>query len=220
MAQTYEIKANARLAGKGNSRQLRLKRLIPAVVYGPKQQSISITIEEGDAVKYSRHGFENTIFTLTSGDKSLNGLKVLRKDISVHPLTRRPVHLDFLAPDMTQSVRVFVEVRFVGKAEGTKEGGVFNAVAREVEIECLPTEIPEFFELDVTPVQLDESLHVSDLKIPEKFKVITSADQTLCTVAVIAEEVAADPAAADAAAPGAAAPAAGAAAPAAGKDKK
>lgn len=206
--QKLEIQANARAAGKGNSRQLRFKKQIPAVIYGPKQENLTISIEQGDAVKYSRHGYENTIFTLKSDEKSLNGLQVLRKDIDLHPVTRMPIHFDFFAPDMTQTVRVSVEVKFTGKAVGTKEGGVFNAVAREIEIECLPTEIPEFFELDVTPLDLDESYHVSDLKIPEKFKLITSSDQTLCTVAEVAEEKAAEPTAAAEGDAAAAAPAA------------
>lgn len=196
MAQTYEINASLREAGKGASRQLRMKRQIPAVIYGPKQENLTICIEEGDAVKYGRHGFENTIFTLKSSDSKINGLQVLRKDIDLHPVTRKPTHFDFFAPDMTQTVRVSVEVKFTGKAEGTKEGGVFNAVLREIEIECLPTEIPEFFELDVTPLNLDESFHVSDLQIPEKFKLITSPEQTLCTVAEVEEEKAPEAAAA------------------------
>ncbi len=223
MAQTFEINASSRTAGKGNSRQLRLTKQIPAVIYGPKQEPMSISIDEADALRYGRHGFENTIFTLKSKESTVNGIKVLRKDLDVHPVTRRPIHFDFFAPDMTKTVRVSVEIKFTGKAEGTKEGGVFNAVMREVEIECLPTEIPESIEIDVTALQVDESFHVSDLQIPANIKLMTPADQTICTVAVVAEEKAPEPTAVAAAAPGAA-PAAGAAAPAAapaaGKDKK
>ena len=224
MAQTFEINATTRLAGKGNSRQLRLSKQIPAVIYGPKQEPMSISIDEADALRYGRHGFENTIFTLKSKDSKVNGVKVLRKDLDLHPLSRKPIHFDFFAPDMTKTVRVSVEIKYTGKAEGTKEGGVFNAVMREVEVECLPTEIPESIEIDVTALQVDESFHVSDLQIPANIKLMTPADQTICTVAVVAEEKAPEPVVAAAAAPGA--PAAGgaaapaAAAPAAGKDKK
>lgn len=206
-----EIQASPRSVGKSVSRKLRRDRQVPAVVYGPKVKNLSFSLDERDAVKYSQHGFENSLFTLKSNDQGLQGLKVLKKEIKLHPVTRRPIHVDFFAPDMAQEVRVWVEVKFTGKAEGTKEGGVFNAVNREIEIECLPNEIPEFFELDVTPLQLNESFHVSDLKLPSSLKLITSIDETLCAVAEVKEEVAApvDPSTVAAAA---AAPAAGAAA--------
>jgi large subunit ribosomal protein L25 len=177
---------------------------------------MSLSIPINDAVKYSRHGFENSIFTIESKDSGLNGLKILRKDLNIHPVTRLPIHMDFFAPDMTKAVRVDVEVRINGKAKGTAEGGLVSMVRRTVEIESLPLEIPEFFELDVTELDLNQSMHVSDIKFPENIKVLTSMDETIVTCAVVIVEVVAAPVAADAAAAGAAAPAAGAAAPAAG----
>lgn len=189
-----------------------------------------------DAVKYSRLAFENSIFTLESSDPSINGLKVLKKSIDIHPVSRRPIHMDFFAPDMTQAVRVNVEVRITGKAKGTGEGGLVSMVRRDVEIECLPLEIPAFFELDVTELDLNDSMHVSDIKFPENVKVITSLEETIVSCAEVKEEEIVAAPAADAAAAagapaagaagaapaagGAAAPAAGAAAPAAGADKK
>lgn len=212
--QQINLNANPRTAGKHISRTLRKEERIPAVVYGPKTKSVSIDIAKLDAVRASRHGFENTFFTLQSEDKSLNGLKVMRKAVEIHPVSRVPIHLDFFAPDMTQTVRVNVEIRFTGRAEGVKSGGIFNTIRRDVEIECLPLEIPEFFEVDVTNLNLDESMHVSDIKFPENVKLITSPEETIANVAIVKEEVAAPVAAAPA--EGAAAPAAGAAAPAAG----
>lgn len=218
--QTLNLEASAREAGKHHSRALRKSRQIPAVVYGPKTKPLTLCISENDAVKYSRHGFENSIFTITSKDSALNGMRVLRKSIDVHPVSRRPVHMDFFAPDMTQTVRVNVEIRLTGKAIGTTEGGLVSQVRRDVEIECLPLEIPDYFELDISDLALNASMHISDLKIPESAKLITNSGETVATCAVIEEEVftqaAAAPAEGAAAAPGAAAPAAGAAAPAAG----
>lgn len=215
--QNLTIKADARVAGKHNSRGLRKSGMVPAVVYGPKTKPLSLSIAINDAVKYSRRGFENSIFTVESKDSALNGLKILRKDLNIHPVTRMPIHMDFFAPDMTKAVRVDVEVRLTGKAKGTGEGGLVSMVRRTIEIECLPLEIPEFFELDITELDLNQSMHVSDLKLPANLKVITSTDETIVTCAEVKEEVIAAPVAADAAAAGAAAPgAAGAAAPAAG----
>ncbi len=221
--QQINLTANPRTAGKHNSRTLRKNERVPAVVYGPKTKSVSFDIAKLDAVRASRHGFENTFFTLQSDDKSLNGLKVMRKAVEIHPVSRAPIHLDFFAPDMTQTVRVNVEIRFTGRAEGVKAGGIFNTVRRDVEVECLPLEIPEFFEVDVTNLNLDESMHVSDIKFPEGIKLMTAETETIATVAMVKEEVAAPvaPASTDAApAAGAAAPAAGAAAAPAAPAKK
>lgn len=230
--QNLTMKAESREAGKATSRGLRKQRSVPAVVYGPKTKNISIAVNEIDVVRYSKSGFENSIFTLESPDSSINGLKVLRKSMDIHPVSRRPIHMDFFAPDMTQTVRVNVEVRISGKARGTGEGGLVTVVRRDVEIECLPLEIPSHFDLDVTNLDLNASMHVSDIQFPENVKVITSLDETIVTCAEVKEEVIAAPTADAAAAPAdgaaAAAPAAGAAAaPAAGaapaaesKDKK
>lgn len=215
------LEVSVRTPSKGLNR-MRGQKIVPAVVYGPKLKSLSLSLSENDAIKYSRHGFENAIFTLKSMDPSLNGLKVLKKSVDIHPVSRRPMHMDFFAPDMTKAVRVNVELRYEGKPAGLADGGVFNAVRRDLEIECLPTEIPEFISVDVSGLGVDESLHVSDLKIASNLKLITALDETIATVAVVAEEVAQPVAAAaaptDAAAPAAAAPAADAkAAPAGGK---
>jgi large subunit ribosomal protein L25 len=220
--QTLTVSANTREPGKSTARGLRTQRAVPAVVYGPKTKPLTISIPVNDAVKFSSRGYENKVITLESSDKTINGLKVLRKSHDIHPVTRRPIHLDFFAPDMTQKVRVNVEVRITGKAAGTAEGGLVSMVRRDVEIETLPLEIPEFFTLDVTDLGLNESKHVSDIEFPAGVKVITSNDETIVTCSEVKEEVIAAPVA-DAAAPGAegaaaagAAPAAGAAAPAAG----
>lgn len=182
-----EINATLRQPGKGNCRKLRSEKNIPAVVYGPKAEPVNIYIEERDAVKYTKHGFENTIFTLKSDEKSVNGTQVLKKSFSVHPVSRKPLHIDFYAPDMTQTVYVKVELDFTGKSQGEKDGGVFNAVRREIEIECLPTEIPEKFEVDISGLNMNDSLHVSDLNLGN-VKIITAPELTICTVAEVKEE--------------------------------
>jgi large subunit ribosomal protein L25 len=238
-----KMTAEPRETGKSTARELRRGWGVPAVIYGPKIKPISASVHLNDALRYSKKGFENSIFTFESKDSTLNGLKVLRKSMDIHPVTRRPIHMDFFAPDMTQKVRVEVEVRLAGKAKGTAEGGLVSMVRRTVEIECLPLEIPEFFELDVTEMGLNESMHVSDIKFPENLRVITSQDETIASCAEVKEEIiaaptpeaaaavpgaegaaAAAPGAAGAAAPGAApaagAPAAGAAKAPAGGDKE
>lgn len=217
--QSHEIKVEVRTSGKHFSRSLRSDRKVPAVVYGPKVENQSFWLNENDAVRYSAHHFENSIFVLKSEDKALNGLKVLKKDVDWHPVSRRPVHMDFYALDMTRKVRVNVELKFTGRAEGQKEGGILNIVMRDIEIECLPTEIPDGFEVDITHMQLNDVMHVSDVQVPETVRILSAAGETICTVSVPKEEEVAAPVAdAAAAAPAAGAtPAAAGAAPEAGK---
>jgi large subunit ribosomal protein L25 len=217
-----ELNAEPRQIGKHFSRASRREKQVPAVIYGPKVKNANIVVSEKDIVKYAKSQYDNAIFVLKSQDSQLNNLKVLKKVVDIHPLSRRPVHIDFFALDLTKTVRVYVEVRFDGKSVGVKEGGILNTVTREVEVECLPTNIPQFISIDITNLGLGDSIHASELQMPENVKLITLPTATLCTVVTVEEEVAAPVAAAApaegaAAAPGAAAPgAAAAAAPAAG----
>lgn len=184
-----EFEVYSRQSGNAVSRQLRRKQLIPAIVYGPGQKSIPLSLDIRSAEKYSKKEYENKIFTFKSDETTLNGLKVLKKDISYHKLTRKPLHMDFLSLDMDKKVRVNVEVHFTGKARGVKEaGGVFNIIRRNVEVECLPVEIPEFFSIDISPLDVNQNFHVSNLKIPENIKLITNPKASLCAVSEITEE--------------------------------
>lgn len=216
MKNRVELSVEPRETGKHNSRALRNSKKVPAIVYGATENTC-VYIEEKEVIRYNVRAYENALFNLKSSDKKANGKVVLMKSVDVHPLTRRPQHVDLFALDLTKSVRVFVEVRTEGKAIGISEGGLLNIVNRQVEVECLPTEIPEFFTLDVSNLGLNMALHVSDLTLPKGVKMISSPELTIAVVNLAEEEVVAtvDAAAATPAA-GAAAPAAGAAAPAAG----
>lgn len=221
-----EIPVSTRQSGKHNSRQSRGAGRVPAVVYGPKMEAMNVLTDEILIRKYQGRKFESVIFNLKSDDSKLNKMSVILRDIQVHPVTRRPVHIDFYAPDMTKPVRVSVEIRLEGKPSGLSEGGVLEHVLRDVEIEVLPADIPEFLSVDVGVMGLGDALHVSDLKVPSNVKIVSLPTLTVATVSVPKEEAAAPVMAAatpEAAAAGAAAPAAGAAAPAAaaaGGDKK
>ncbi len=225
MKQRLELTVEPRQTGKHFSRALRVDRKVPAVVYGSTDNA-NIFVNEGDVVRYNTRNYENALFNLKSTDKNANGKVVLIKFVDVHPLTRRPVHVDFFALDMKKSVRVNIEIKLEGKPIGLAEGGLLNVVNRQIEIECLPGDIPEFFTMDVSNLGVGDALHVSDLAIPEKYKLISGSELTIAVVnlqeeeAVVAPTVdaaaAAAPAAGAAAAPAAAAAGAKAAAPAAG----
>lgn len=223
MKQRIDITVEPRTAGKHFSRALRNSKQVPAVIYGTTE-NVNLHVEEKLIVKYNTRAFENALFNLKSTDKTANGKVVLMKQIDVHPLTRRPIHVDFYALDMKKTVRVFVEIKLEGKPIGLAEGGLLNVVNRQVEVECLPTDIPDNISADISNLGLGDALHVSELKLPAGVKMISGAELTVAVVNLFEEEVAAPVVAADAAAgaapaAGAAAtPAAGAAAP--GKDAK
>lgn len=214
--ETIEIPVTARETGKHNSRTSRVAGKIPCVIYGPKTEPINVLADEITIRKYSGRRYESTIFVMKSDNKAVGSLQVIMRDVQVHPMTRRPVHVDFYAPDMTKPVRVSVELRLEGKAQGLTEGGMLEHMLREIEIEALPTAIPEFLTADVTNLGLGDALHVSDLVATAGYKIMSLPTLTIATVAVPREEEAAAPVAA-AAAPAAAAGGKAAPAAAAGK---
>lgn len=213
--------------GKGASIQLRLKDMVPAVVYGPKMKTpLNISLIPNEIIAAHKAAGKTTLVTLEPSEGApaeLKGLKVLFKEVTAHPFKTRFVHVDFHAIDMSKKMRVVVPVHFVGKSIGQAEGGILNATLREIEIRCAPDQIPSSIDVDITKLGLNDSIHLSEVeKLFPNLEFIYENDYSLVTISEIREEKAAavDPAAAAAAAaPGApaaaGAPAAGAKAPAA-----
>ena len=219
--QRFEMTVEPRETGKANSRELRVTRRVPAVIYGALKQNHNVYLEVGQVNKFNTRAYENALFNLKSSDSKLSNIVVLMKEVSIHPLSRIPEHVDLFALDLTKTVRLSIEIKVEGKAIGLAEGGLLNVVNRTIEIECLPTQIPEGITVDVSNMGVGDSMHVSDLTLPDGVKLISSPDTTIVVVNMAEEENLTPTPAADAAAPAAgaaaAAPAAGAAAPAAAK---
>lgn len=205
MKNRIDLTVETRETGKHHSRSLRSNRQVPAVIYGAVNAPINVSVLEKDIVKYNTRAYENALYNLKGTGTKADGIVVLLKDVDVHPLSRRPQHVDFFALDLSKAVRVDVEVRLEGKSIGVSEGGLLNIVLRSVEVECLPTEIPEFLVADITDLNIGDALHVSDLKVTGSVKMITGNDQTIAVVSEQEEEAA--PVAAAAPAAAAAAPA-------------
>ncbi len=218
MKQRVELTIEARTPGRATARGLRVNKMVPGVIYGAIENA-HVSLHVNDILKYNSRAYENALLNLKSSDSKLNGKVALLKEVFVNPLTRRPEHVDLFALDLTKVVRIFVEVKVEGKALGIAEGGLLNIVTRQLEVECLPTAIPDAIVVDVTNLGIGDSLHVSEITVPDGVKMISRPELTIAAVVEIEDEIVAVPAAAAAgAAPaaGAAAPAAGAAAPAAG----
>jgi large subunit ribosomal protein L25 len=217
MKQRIELNVESRETGRANSRELRSNKMIPAVIYG-SIEPINVCIHENDVVKYKARAFENALLNLKSTKVAkANGIVALFKEVTVNPLTRRPVHVDLFSLDLTKAVRVFVEIKIEGKAIGLAEGGMLSIVSRQVEIECLPTAIPESITVDVTNLNIGDSVHVSDITLADGLKFISRPELTIAACTEIEDEVIAAPVAAAVAAPAAAAGGKAAAPAAAGK---
>ncbi len=215
--------------GKNAAYRIRRDTLVPGVVYGPKVKTpFNIAVVPNELIalykKVGRTGLV-TLNAVEGAAAELNGQKVLIKEIQTHPFRNLATHVDLHFIDLTKKIRVTVPLKFVGKAKGLAEGGILSIIVRQVEIKCLPSEIPNHIDVDVTELGLNDNLHIEELaKKMESDKLEFMYEANLVLAAVVRpeeEEVkVAAPVEGAAAAPGAAgaAPAAGAAgaAPAAG----
>jgi large subunit ribosomal protein L25 len=227
MAETTKVVAKMRSrAGKGGARSSRRDGLIPAVIYGDRQAPVMIAVEPKSIEReLHKEGFFNHRMEI---DVEGTPYAVLPRDLQLDPVTDRPLHLDFLriGPDSIITVQVPVHFRNEGAAPGIKRGGVLNIVLHEITVRTKPATIPEYFEVDLTGLEIGHSVHLSTLNIPEGVRVVSrDKNATVASIAAptVVREAAAQaatdagtPAAADGAAAAPAAGAAAAAAPAAG----
>ena len=186
--------------GKNVARRMRASGNVPAVLYGGKGKSLAVAVNAKQIAGILRsESGHNTIFTVKlEGEKDVS---VILKDWQVDPVKGDLLHVDLLRVAMDVRMRVKVPVHFEGEPQGVKlQGGIFEVVTREVEIECLPAEIPDEFRVDVTPLMIGKPLRVADLPFdPAKVKLVTDAHRVVAHVVALraeAEEAAPEAAAA------------------------
>jgi large subunit ribosomal protein L25 len=183
--ETVEMGAELRTqVGKGAARQMRRSGKVPAIFYGPKRSPLSVTI---DAKEYASKlaGLEGSthLIRLRSAAADLAEKLTLIKDVQVEPVSGAVLHADFYEVDETLKLRVNVPLHFVGKAAGIIEGGILQPLQREVSVECLPADIPEFIQVDVTSLNIHDVIHISALKAPNGVELLFDNDLALVTVA-------------------------------------
>ncbi len=187
---TVEIRS---ATGKGVARKLRAAGRVPAIFYGHGRESVSLTIDPVALEKIikSSHAGMNTLFDLT-GPESLAGRTVLVKELQRHPARGGMLHADLYEVDQDATITVSVPIQIVGSAIGvTLGGGLLDHVLREIEIECLPRAIPDELSLEVSELQIGDSLHVRDIELPQSVELRTDAD--LSVVSVVAPAVEEEP---------------------------
>jgi large subunit ribosomal protein L25 len=187
--------------GKNAARRLRVAGQIPAVLYGPGGDSVALELSPKDVnrVLHSSTG-HNTIFDLAVGDGPKTPVMVV--DWLHHPVRETLMHVDLKRIDLTKRLRVRVPVHTVGEPHGVKiQGGQFEVIIREIEVECLPEEIPEHFTHDVSELNIGGSLRAGDIALPGGIKLTSPADAVIAhVIAIRTSEVAATTEAAPAAA--------------------
>lgn len=218
MTNVIELKAIARpKSGKGAARAERRAGRVPGVIYGDKQPPLAIAVDSNDLTKriYAGH-FLTTIYNIDiDGQKH----RVIPRDFHLDPLKDTPIHVDFLRLGAGATVRVSVPLHVKGAevSPGVKRGGTVNIVTHSVDLECPPEHIPQFLEVDVGPLEINHSVHLSDIELPKGVRPVSRADATLVTIVPPSGYSEDKP---GAGAEGAAAAAAAPAAAAAGGDKK
>jgi len=188
MAEIVVSAQNRADRGKGNARRLRAKGLIPAVVYGGKSEAQSVSVDPKTLLKVLRsESGRNTILNLDFGDGGKTS--AILKSWQVDPIKENFLHADFYRIAMDVAIRVTVPIVARGDARGVKvDGGILEIIMRTVQVECLPGDIPERIEVEVTNLGIHDAVRVSDLHLSDKVKVLDDADQVVVHVISVKEE--------------------------------
>ena len=191
MADVLVLNAKAReRVGKGAARAARREGRVPGVIYGDKQDPVTISFGFNDLVQHLRTGrFLSTLY-----DVDVDGTKtrVIPKDVQFDPVKDFPVHVDLLRLGKGAKINVEIQMNFINEEEspGLREGGVLNVVRYTVELRCPADSIPEELIGDLTGLELGDSLHISDVALPDGVEpVISDRDFTIATIAAPAAEI-------------------------------
>ena len=194
MATQVTLKAELREGrGKGMARRLRAAGQLPAVVYGADEEALSITLNAHDAIHlFHSISVENTIINLQLKGKRAPVPSLVR-EIQTHPARSNVLHVDFLRIQSGVAVELEVPVHLEGVPEGVRlEGGVLEQSIHEIPISCLPKDIPEVFNVDVTALQIGDAVRIEDVAAFEGVEILIDLDRTICTVqpptALVVEE--------------------------------
>ncbi|MBI3998976.1 MAG: 50S ribosomal protein L25, partial [Candidatus Omnitrophica bacterium] len=190
---TVPLKANQRNGvGKQEVKKIRSQKRIPAVVYGHgiKPTALDVGVDDFLRAIHTKAG-ENVIIQLSvAGSKGFEKTVVI-KEVQHHPVTEAVVHIDFNAISLTEKIKVKVPLHVKGEAPGTKEGGILDVVHHEIEVECLPTHIPERLDADISDLKIGDSIHIRELEFPSGVTPQLSEDEVVVAIhAPKVEEVA------------------------------
>jgi large subunit ribosomal protein L25 len=172
---------------KGPARRLRQKGFVPAIFYGRSAENILLAVKNDELVKLYKdkknHAFIKLIID-DGGSKNIEKLSLI-KELQVQPLTGKLYHADFYEVDIKRKLTVDVSLRFVGKAIGVENGGELQHIRREVKVSCLPLDLPDHIDVDVTNLDIGDSIKIRDLKVAEEITILDRPDSAVAAVAII-----------------------------------
>jgi large subunit ribosomal protein L25 len=177
-------------SGKGGARTVRRTGNIPAIFYGPEIEPIPIQVAKSSLEKtLKKQTSENILYQLTIKGNDQEMVKTaMLKEIQKNPIDREVLHLDFYEVSLFKEIDVTVGLKFIGKASGVEKGGILQEISRDLEIRCLPTTIPNHIEVDVSALDIGDSIHVEDIHLTEGIQILSDAHLTLVTVVPPIEE--------------------------------
>ena len=171
--------------GKGAARKLRNNNQMPAIFYGPKTEPVMLAVDYPELMRVLKENRgENIILDLqVQSDQGTETRKVMIKDLLMDPIKSIYLHADFCEISMDKEIRVNIPVRLIGTPVGVTEGGVLQHIRRELSISCLPDKLIDSLDLDVSTLNIGDSVHISDIQFPEG---MTSSEEEHITIAVVA----------------------------------
>lgn len=168
--------------GKSGSRKVRRDGLVPAVVYGKGMESFNLRVDPKALQQaIATEAGWNTLITL-KGDGPFDGKVVILKEMQLDPIKRGAMHVDFLAINLKDKITVMVPVHALGKSRGEKEGGTLQLIRHELEVLCLPTDIPTAIEVNVTEMNVGDVVHIEDIALPAGVEAPHDVNFTVLTV--------------------------------------
>ena len=180
-----ELKVNIRdTVGNGPARRLRQAGQIPAVLYGPNTESVLLSVNKSDldlVLKKGRTG--QMIFNLIVQDNGeIYKRPAMIKELQLHPVSRNYLHIDFYEINLEKKITVAIPVVTVGSSVGVERGGVLQIIRRELEVECLPFEVPESIEIDINDLDMGDSIHTSGISLDGDVELLGEDNLTVITV--------------------------------------
>jgi large subunit ribosomal protein L25 len=169
--------------GKEVAKKLRQQGRIPAIVYGGHRDPVPVSVDlktVSELVKKSEHGVRSIFLLEMAGSDQKRHAMI--KDITINPISRKMIHIDFVRVMMDEKIKTVVPVRLVGTPKGVKEGGLLDWQVREVHIECLPGLIPDSIDMDVTGIEFNHFVRIGDLKAPDGVRILDDLERVLASV--------------------------------------
>jgi len=182
--ETINLKAKIRTTvGNGPARGLRCQGRIPAVLYGPDTETMSLSVDRSELEKVLKKGQTAQLLLnliIENGKESKRSAMI--KELQTHPATHGLLHVDFYEISMSRKIRVNIPVVTVGKARGVELGGLLQVVRRELEVHCLPGDIPKTLEIDISDLDIGGTIHVQDIALPENVEIPADVNFTVVSV--------------------------------------